>query len=128
MKKQKVLNSDDLDLLNQLLDRMNQLILWEISFGLLGITKNRKAEILEKRFRTIRQSGSLPGFFRQHEYKFNKKFFLELAKILISFADRKNLSKEYDRRRAREFGESMLALGEKQTDKEANLERKPESC
>ena len=127
MKKPKILKSDDLDLLDQLLDCMNQLILWEICFDLLGVTKKKKAEILETRFKAIRHSGSIPGFYRQHKHEFNKKFFLKLAEMLISFADRKNLGKEYDRRRAREFGESMLAFVEKQPDKEADLERKPES-
>lgn len=109
-KASKSLERRDFELLDKILDKMGQLLLWTICYGVLGTTDKKRAKDLETRLKKLRQRGKefSPTKIPKEDHELNNNFFQELHDLLIEFSD-EELWKEFDRRRAKRFAE--IALG-----------------
>lgn len=103
------LKQQDIELIDKLIDRFNQLLSWTLGFGVLGITDEKIVEELGIRLKRLRRNGkeSSPTNL-QEDYELNKKFFRELHNLLIEFHARKGLGTEYDKRKTLRFAETAL--------------------
>lgn len=102
----------DAELLDKLIGQFNQLLLWTMTFGVLGIVDERQADELVARFRKIREKEGkeFPRAYSDEEYELNKEFFRQLQTLLNEFVTREGLGTEYDKRRARNFAETAAAF------------------
>lgn len=106
----------DAELLDRLIGRFNQLLLWQMTWGVLGVVDEKQAKELEARFKKIRekalrqaQAKEFPRTPINEEYELDKNFFRELQALLNEFIIREGLGTEYDKRRAKHFVETAIA-------------------
>ncbi len=110
-KTKRPLEQQDIELLDKLISRFGQVMLWHWAWGLLGVVDEKQFEELEARFRKIRQKegNEFPRTKLNEEYEQNKQFFRELHDLLAEFVARDGLGVEYDKRRAQHLAETALA-------------------
>ena len=110
--KKQPLRQEDVELLDQIISRLNQALLWHLNWGIFGTVDAKSAKELEARFKKRREKEGkeFPITRLDEEYELNKQFFRDLNVLLVEFTKRDGLGIEYDKRRAEQFSRTISAL------------------